>query len=92
MDGLGKILLDGHDLKDIQLKWFREQMGLVSQEPSLFATSIAMNIKYGKEGANMDEITEAAKAANAHSFIQGLPDGYQTQAGSLLSSLPQVEH
>lgn len=90
MNGLGKILLDGHDLKNIQLKWLREQMGLVSQEPALFATTIALNILYGKEGANMDQIIEAAKSANVHSFIQGLPDGYQTQAGYLLSSHSQV--
>lgn len=56
-------------------------MGLVSQEPALFATTIADNILFGKEDAGMDEIIEAAKAANAHSFIQGLPDGYKTQAG-----------
>ncbi|KAL1822889.1 hypothetical protein ACET3Z_009667 [Daucus carota] len=77
----GKILLDRHDLKDIQLKWLREQMGLVSQEPTLFATTIALNILYGKEGADMNHIIEAAKASDAHSFIQGLPDGYQTQVG-----------
>lgn len=78
---LGKILLDGHDLKSLQLKWLREQMGLVSQEPALFATSIANNILLGKEDASMDRVIEAAKAANAHSFVEGLPDGYQTQVG-----------
>ncbi|KAL0351738.1 UNVERIFIED_CONTAM: ABC transporter B family member 13 [Sesamum calycinum] len=77
----GKILLDGHDLTNLQLKWLRSQMGLVSQEPALFATSIADNILFGKEGADMDQIIEAAKASNAHSFIQGLPDGYHTQVG-----------
>ncbi|KAF5955890.1 hypothetical protein HYC85_008746 [Camellia sinensis] len=77
----GKILLDGHDLRSLQLKWLREQMGLVSQEPALFATSIAGNILYGKEDADMDKIIEAAKAANAHSFVQHLPDGYDTQVG-----------
>ncbi|XP_008221400.1 PREDICTED: ABC transporter B family member 13-like [Prunus mume] len=77
----GKILLDGHDVGILQLKWLREQMGLVSQEPALFATTIAGNILFGKEDADMDQIIEAAKAANAHSFIQGLPDGYYTQAG-----------
>ncbi|KAK4429403.1 ABC transporter B family member 13 [Sesamum alatum] len=77
----GKILLDGHDLTNLQLKWLRSQMGLVSQEPALFATSIADNILFGKEGADMDQIIEAAKASNAHSFIQGLPDGYRTQVG-----------
>ena len=56
-------------------------MGLVSQEPALFATTIAGNILYGKEDADMDQIMEAAKAANAHSSIEGLPDGYNTQAG-----------
>ncbi|OIW21800.1 hypothetical protein TanjilG_10976 [Lupinus angustifolius] len=77
----GKILLDGHDLKDLQLKWLREQMGLVSQEPALFATTIAGNILFGKEDADMNQIIKAAKVANAHSFIDGLPDGYQTQVG-----------
>ncbi|XP_061363698.1 ABC transporter B family member 13-like isoform X2 [Gastrolobium bilobum] len=77
----GRILLDGYDLKNLQLKWLREQMGLVSQEPALFATTIATNILFGKYDANMDQIIQAAKAANAHSFIQGLPDGYHTQVG-----------
>ncbi|KAK3231861.1 hypothetical protein Dsin_003742 [Dipteronia sinensis] len=77
----GKVLLDGHDIRSIQLKWLREQMGLVSQEPALFATTIAANILLGKEDANMSQVIEAAKAANAHSFIQELPDGYSTQVG-----------
>ncbi|XP_054817439.1 ABC transporter B family member 13-like isoform X2 [Prosopis cineraria] len=77
----GRILLDGHDLKSLQLKWLREQMGLVSQEPALFATTISENILLGNEYANMDQIIQAAKAANAHSFIEGLPDGYLTPVG-----------
>ncbi|XP_061969919.1 ABC transporter B family member 13-like isoform X2 [Populus nigra] len=77
----GKILLDGHDLKTLELKWLREQMGLVSQEPALFATTIAGNILFGKEDASMDQIYEAAKAANVHSFVLQLPDGYHTQVG-----------
>ncbi|XP_031283199.1 ABC transporter B family member 13-like [Pistacia vera] len=77
----GKISLDGHDLKSLRLKWLREQMGLVSQEPALFATTIAGNIMLGKEDADMDQVIEAAKSANAHSFIQELPDGYFTQVG-----------
>ncbi|KAF7817655.1 ABC transporter B family member 13-like [Senna tora] len=77
----GKILLDGHDLNSLQLKWLREQLGLVSQEPALFATTISENILLGKEDANMDQIIQAAKVANAHSFIEGLPDGYHTQVG-----------
>jgi ATP-binding cassette subfamily B (MDR/TAP) protein 1 len=54
-------------------------MGLVSQEPALFATTIAGNILFGKEDASMDQIYEAAKAANVHSFVLQLPDGYHTQ-------------
>ncbi|KAK6118826.1 hypothetical protein DH2020_047439 [Rehmannia glutinosa] len=77
----GNILLDGHDIGKLQLKWLRSQIGLVSQEPALFATSIADNILFGKEGADMDKIIESAKASNAHHFIQGLPDGYHTQVG-----------
>ncbi|XP_056695625.1 ABC transporter B family member 13-like isoform X2 [Spinacia oleracea] len=77
----GTILLDGHVIEDLQLKWLREQMGLVNQEPVLFATSILENILYGKEGADMEQVMEAAKAANAHSFIQDLPHGYHTQVG-----------
>ncbi|KAM3710870.1 hypothetical protein ACB098_01G065400 [Castanea mollissima] len=77
----GNILLDGHDLKSLELKWLREQMGLVSQEPALFATTIVGNILFGKQDADMDQIILAAKAANAHSFIEALPDGYDTQVG-----------
>ena len=75
----GEILLDGNDIKRLKLSWLREQMGLVSQEPALFATTIASNILLGKENANMDQIIEAAKAANADSFIKSLPNGYNTQ-------------
>ncbi|KAL6199311.1 hypothetical protein ACLB2K_029095 [Fragaria x ananassa] len=77
----GEILLDGHAIRRLQPKWLRSQMGLVNQEPVLFATSIRENILFGKEGASMEEITNAAKAANAHDFIVKLPDGYETQAG-----------
>lgn len=75
----GEILLDGNDIKSLKLKWLRKQMGLVSQEPALFATTIASNILLGKEDAHMDQIIEAAKAANADNFIKSLPDGYSTQ-------------
>ncbi|KAI4317334.1 hypothetical protein L6164_025209 [Bauhinia variegata] len=77
----GKIFLDGCDIKRLQLKWLRSQMGLVNQEPILFATSIKENILLGKEGASMDDVVRAAKAANAHDFITKLPDGYNTQVG-----------
>lgn len=75
----GEVLLDGVNIKELQLKWLRQQMGLVSQEPALFATSIKENILYGKDDASMDEVIEAAKSANAFSFIDELPDGFDTQ-------------
>ncbi|CAN0857563.1 ABC transporter B family member 15 [Linum grandiflorum] len=77
----GEILVDGVAIDKLQLKWVRSQMGLVSQEPALFATSIKENILFGKEDASMEQIMEAAKAANAHNFISQLPQGYDTQVG-----------
>ncbi|KAL2528798.1 ABC transporter B family member 15 [Forsythia ovata] len=77
----GEILLDGVKIDKLQLKWLRSQMGLVSQEPALFATSIKENILFGKEDASMEEVIEAAKASNAHNFISQLPQGYDTQVG-----------
>ncbi|KAG6578616.1 ABC transporter B family member 15, partial [Cucurbita argyrosperma subsp. sororia] len=77
----GSILMDGVGIEKLQLKWLRSQMGLVSQEPALFATSIKENILFGKEDATMDEIIEAAKASNAHNFISLFPEGYDTQVG-----------
>ncbi|KAM0859697.1 hypothetical protein ACQ4PT_047011 [Festuca glaucescens] len=75
----GEVALDGVDIRKLRLKWLRAQMGLVSQEPALFATSIRENILFGKEDATPEEITAAAKAANAHNFISELPQGYDTQ-------------
>lgn len=72
-------MLDNVNIKTLQLKWFRTQIGLVNQEPSLFATTILENILYGKPGASMAEVEAAASAANAHSFITLLPNGYNTQ-------------
>jgi len=77
----GKITLDGKNLKKLNIYWLRQQIGLVSQEPVLFSGTIAENISYGKPDATMDEITAAAKAANAHDFISEFPDGYDTQVG-----------
>ncbi|KAL2519632.1 ABC transporter B family member 15 [Abeliophyllum distichum] len=78
---LGEILLDGHRIKELQLKWLRSQIGLVNQQPILFATSIKENILFGKEDATMELVISAAKAANAHDFIKNLPEGYDTQVG-----------
>ncbi|XWS44246.1 hypothetical protein CRYUN_Cryun15aG0027900 [Craigia yunnanensis] len=77
----GDILLDGVSIHKLQLKWLRSQMGLVSQESTLFATTIKENILFGKEDAEMKEVIEAAKASNAHNFISQLPQGYDTQVG-----------
>ncbi|AES74595.1 putative xenobiotic-transporting ATPase [Medicago truncatula] len=77
----GEILLDGVAIHKLQLKWLRSQMGLVSQEPALFATSIKENILFGREDATYEEIVDAAKASNAHNFISMLPQGYDTQVG-----------
>ncbi|KAK4286055.1 hypothetical protein QN277_002666 [Acacia crassicarpa] len=77
----GEILLDGHKINRLEIKWLRSQLGLVNQEPVLFATTIKENILFGKEGASMESVITAAKEANAHDFIINLPDGYETQVG-----------
>ncbi|KAM6589468.1 hypothetical protein CsatA_012073 [Cannabis sativa] len=77
----GHIFLDGNKLKTLEIKWLRSQMGLVNQEPILFATSIKENILFGKEGASMEDVINAAKDANAHEFIVKLPERYDTQVG-----------
>ncbi|KAJ0968043.1 hypothetical protein J5N97_024960 [Dioscorea zingiberensis] len=77
----GAVLLDGHDIRNLQLKWLRKQIGLVNQEPALFDMSIRDNILYGKEDATMEEITHATKLSNAYTFINNLPDQYETQVG-----------
>jgi len=73
--------LTGKDITKLNLKSLRRHIGLVQQEPALFATSIYENILYGKEGASDSEVIEAAKLANAHNFISGLPEGYSTKVG-----------
>ncbi|KAK0581419.1 hypothetical protein LWI29_013583 [Acer saccharum] len=78
----GRITLDGVEIQNLQLKWFRQQMGLVSQEPMLFNDTIRANIAYGKEGnATEAEILAASELANAHQFISSLQQGYDTMVG-----------
>ena len=77
----GKILFDGHDVRDVTLKSLRGQMGIVSQETLLLHASIKENIGYGKPGVTDTEIEVAAKIAHAHEFIMELPDGYDTIIG-----------
>lgn len=75
----GSITLDGQDLGSLNLKWLRSQIGLVGQEPILFATSIIENVMMGKENATRQEAIAACTKANAHTFVLGLPEGYDTQ-------------
>ncbi|KAK1437202.1 hypothetical protein QVD17_02990 [Tagetes erecta] len=77
----GQVLIDNINLKELQLKWIREKIGLVSQEPVLFTSSIKDNILYGKDGASMDEIRVAVELANAAKFIDKLPQGLDTMVG-----------
>lgn len=77
----GTLKIDGLDYAKMSLQDMRRQIGIVLQEPFLFNGTVAENIAYGKPGASLDEIMEAAKAANAHSFILGKPDGYDTMVG-----------
>ena len=77
----GRLLLDGHDLQTLDLKFLRQQIGIVPQEPVLFDVSIKENIRYGCPSATDEAVYAAAQAANIHEFIVSLPDGYETQIG-----------
>jgi ATP-binding cassette subfamily B protein len=77
----GEILLDGVDLRDYRVEDLRNQFAIVLQEPVLFSTTIAENIAYARPGASRDAIVAAAKAADAHDFIVGLPEAYETLVG-----------
>ena len=68
-----QVLIDGVDLREYHVKDLRKQIGVVSQEPVLFATTIRENIEYGREGVTQEQIERAAKEANAHDFIMRLP-------------------
>ncbi len=77
----GAVRLNGVDIRDLQLPDLRDHIALVTQEPFLFDDTIAANIAYGRADATQDQIETAARAAAAHDFIIGLPDGYETRAG-----------
>jgi ATP-binding cassette subfamily B (MDR/TAP) protein 1 len=88
----GRVVLDGHDIKDLNVRWLRGQIGLVAQEPVLFATSIRENVAHGLIGSRFHTetlskedreqlIIEACKKANAHEFIMNLPEKYDTLVG-----------
>ena len=76
-----QILVGGKDIRALNVKWLRGNLGLLSREAVLFNTTIAENIRFGKEGATMEEIVAAARCANAHDFISELPNGYNTLVG-----------
>uniref|UniRef100_A0A8C6HMK9 ATP-binding cassette, sub-family B member 11 n=1 Tax=Mus spicilegus TaxID=10103 RepID=A0A8C6HMK9_MUSSI len=69
----GMVTLDGHDIRSLNIRWLRDQIGIVEQEPVLFSTTIAENIRLGREEATMEDIVQAAKDANAYNFIMALP-------------------
>ena len=86
----GEVLLDGHNVQGLNLRWLRQQISLVSQEPTLFGTTIHGNIRHGLIGTKYESLAreeqnelviKAAKMANAHDFISGLPEGYETNVG-----------
>ena len=77
----GRILIDGEDIRDFTLRSLRDNIGIVQQDVYLFTGTILDNIRYGKKNATEEEIIAAAKNANAHEFIMGLPDGYHTYIG-----------
>ena len=77
----GVIKLDGYDLPSLDARWLRTQIGTVAQEPVLFSTAVAANIRYGRPEAPDAEVEAAARAANAHDFISELPEGYETEVG-----------
>ncbi|CAF4719410.1 unnamed protein product, partial [Rotaria sp. Silwood2] len=81
----GCVLLDGQDIKTLDVAWLRSHIGIVSQESALFTGSIEENIRFGKPDATDDEVIAAAKMANAHDFIMELPDNYKTLSGDKLS-------
>jgi ATP-binding cassette subfamily B (MDR/TAP) protein 1 len=77
----GTIRYKDVDMKDLNVRWLRDQLGLVSQQPTLFDCSIEDNIRYSLPEASHEQVVEAAKQANAHSFIMEFPEGYATSVG-----------
>ncbi len=77
----GRVLFEGTDVRELKLDELRRSLAMVAQEPVLFSGSIRDNIAYGRDGATMTEIEQAARDANAHDFITGFPDGYDTMIG-----------
>ncbi|KAJ8352305.1 hypothetical protein SKAU_G00237810 [Synaphobranchus kaupii] len=77
----GMVTLDGHDIRSLNIQWLRSLIGIVEQEPVLFATTIAENIRFGRPGLTMEDIVKATKEANAYNFIMDLPQKFETLVG-----------
>jgi ABC transporter fused permease/ATP-binding protein len=77
----GRVLFDGRDVRTLDPRWLRGHIGTVAQEPILFSTTIAENIRYGRPGATDAEVESAARTANAHGFVTKFPEGYSTLVG-----------
>ncbi|XP_073329242.1 bile salt export pump-like [Pagrus major] len=77
----GTVTLDGHDIRTLNIQWLRSLIGVVEQEPTLFATTIAENIRFGRPGVTMEDIIQATKEANAYNFIMDLPQKFDTLVG-----------
>ncbi|XP_067843433.1 bile salt export pump-like isoform X2 [Heptranchias perlo] len=77
----GMVTLDGHDIRSLNIQWLRSLIGIVEQEPVLFATTIEENIRYGHDGLTKEQIIKAAKEANAYNFIMDLPEKFNTLVG-----------
>ncbi|XP_040208751.1 ATP-dependent translocase ABCB1-like [Rana temporaria] len=77
----GEVMVDGQDIRSLNVKWLRDNIGVVSQEPVLFGTTICENIRFGRDGVTEQEIEQAAREANAYDFISKLPDQFNTLVG-----------
>lgn len=88
----GSILVDGVDVKKLNLHWLREKIGVVAQEPVLFDTSIMENIRWGRDGVSDNEVIEAAKKANAFDFIEKLPQVFQISSINILNFMMIILH
>ncbi|HBV51248.1 MAG TPA: ABC transporter, partial [Clostridiales bacterium] len=77
----GEIFVDGHNIKELSLEYYRSKIGYVQQEPMMFSDTIFNNIAYGKPDAHVEEVIHAADIANAHEFIARQPDGYDSMLG-----------
>jgi ATP-binding cassette subfamily B protein len=77
----GRVLLDGHDLRELDPAWVRGQIGVVPQDPVLFSATVEENVRYGRPGASHEDVVTACRAAHADAFVRAFPDGYATKVG-----------